>query len=210
MSRSSKRSILSHGHSIISGTVVCLSCWSAVPSATAQESESRSLMAFLSVPTTTAASSRTNISERTDRAVLTVREPQPMLMSDRKPTSAEAWEHFETEYSPSQKSPSSIKRQIETGKYGLDTAVFWRVAGQSAREARPRNVAGQHPVCGCADNHPVWQVTYRWQDLFLAPTRFARSPSRLHGFPPPQKVKTQTSGERTPQPARPSPGKPGP
>ena len=124
MSRSSKRSILSHGHSIISGTVACLSCWSAVPSATAQESESPSLMAFLSVSTTTAASSRTNISERTDRQVLTVREPQPMLMSDRKPTSTEAWEHFETEYSPSQKSPSSIKRQIETAKYGLDTAVF--------------------------------------------------------------------------------------
>jgi hypothetical protein len=81
-------------------------------------------MASLSVSTTTAASSRTNISERTDRQVLTAREPQPMLMSDRKPTSTEAWEHFETEYSPSQKSPSSIKRQIETAKYGLDTAVF--------------------------------------------------------------------------------------
>ena len=124
MSRSSKRSILSHGHLIISGTVACLSCWSAVPSATAQESEPPSLMAFLSVPTTTAASSRTNISERTDRVVLTVRESQPMLMPDRKPTSAEAWERFQEEYSPPQKSSSTVKRQIQTAKYGLDTAVF--------------------------------------------------------------------------------------
>jgi hypothetical protein len=45
-------------------------------------------------------------------------------MSDRKPTSVEAWERFETDYSPSQKFPSPIKRQIETAKYDLDTAVF--------------------------------------------------------------------------------------
>jgi hypothetical protein len=47
-----------------------------------------------------------------------------MLISHRKPTDAEAWEGFEAEYSPPQKSPSPIKRQIETAKYGLDTAVF--------------------------------------------------------------------------------------
>jgi hypothetical protein len=81
-------------------------------------------MASLSVPTTTAAPSRTNINERTDRQVLTLRESQPMLMSDHKPTSAEAWERFEADYSPSQKSPSPVKRRIESAKYGLDTAVF--------------------------------------------------------------------------------------
>ncbi len=124
MSRCCKRSIRSQWHSTISGTVVCLSCWSAVPSATAQESKSPALMAFLSVPTTTAASSRTNVNEQADRRVLTLRESQPMLMSDRSPTSAEAWERFEADYSPSQKSPSPIKRQIESAKYGLDTAVF--------------------------------------------------------------------------------------
>jgi len=47
-----------------------------------------------------------------------------MLMSHRLPTDAEAWERFEAEYSPPQKSPSLIKRQIETAKYGLDAAVF--------------------------------------------------------------------------------------
>jgi hypothetical protein len=81
-------------------------------------------MASLSIPTTTAASSRTNISERADYQALTVRERQPMLMSDRKPTDAEAWERFEADYSPTQKSPSPIKCRIESVKYGLDTAVF--------------------------------------------------------------------------------------
>jgi hypothetical protein len=80
-------------------------------------------MAFLSVPTTTAESSRTNMSERTGRQVLTLRESQPMLLSNRKATSSEAWERFEADYSPPQKS-SPVKRQIESAKFGLDTAVF--------------------------------------------------------------------------------------
>jgi hypothetical protein len=46
-----------------------------------------------------------------------------MLRSDRKPTNDEAWERFETEYSPPQGS-SPIKRQIQSAKFGLDTAVF--------------------------------------------------------------------------------------
>jgi hypothetical protein len=81
-------------------------------------------MASLSVSPTAAASIHSNISERTDRHALTEREIQPMLMSHRKPTDAEAWESFEAEYSPPQKSSSPVKRQIETAKYGLDTAVF--------------------------------------------------------------------------------------
>jgi hypothetical protein len=82
-------------------------------------------MAFLSVSTiTTESTIRSNISERTDRKVFTERELQPMLMPQRQPTNAEAWERFEAEYSPPQKSPSPIKRQIETAKYGFDTAVF--------------------------------------------------------------------------------------
>lgn len=124
MSRCRKRSILSHWHSTISGTVACLACWSAVLSATAQQAEPPSLMAFLSVSTITAQSIRSNISERTDRQVLTERELQPILMPHRKPTNAEAWERFESEYSPPQKTPSPIKRQIASTKYGLDTAVF--------------------------------------------------------------------------------------
>jgi hypothetical protein len=67
---------------------------------------------------------RSNISERTDRQVPAERELQPMLMSHRLPTDAEAWERFEAEYSPPHKSSSPVKRQIETAKYGLDTAVF--------------------------------------------------------------------------------------
>jgi hypothetical protein len=80
-------------------------------------------MASLSVSTTTTGSSRSNTNERTGRQVLTLRESQPMLMPDRKPTGTEAWVNFEADYSPPQKS-SPIKRQIENAKYGLDTAVF--------------------------------------------------------------------------------------
>jgi hypothetical protein len=121
----SKHSIRPHWRSTISGTVACVSCWSAVPAATAQQSESPSLIAFLSVSTIPAVSIRSNINERTDhRQALTERELQPILVPHRKPTDNEAWERFEAEYSPPQKSPSSIKRQIETTKYGLDKAVF--------------------------------------------------------------------------------------
>ncbi len=81
------------------------------------------MMAFLSVPTTTAASSRTNASEWAYRQALTLREAQPVQMSDRKLTSDEAWARFENDYSPTQKS-SAIKRPIENVKYGLDTCVF--------------------------------------------------------------------------------------
>ena len=124
MNRCSRHSILSHWRSTITGTVACVSCWSAVPSATAQQSESPFLMASLSISTIPAGSIHSNISERIDRQALTDREPRPILVASRKPTDAEAWESFEAEYSPPQKSPSLIKRQIETAKYGLDTAVF--------------------------------------------------------------------------------------
>ena len=81
-------------------------------------------MASLSVSPTAAASIHSNMSERTDRQEIAERDLQPILVSSRKPTDTEAWESFEAEYSPPQKSPSPIKRQIEAAKYGLDTAVF--------------------------------------------------------------------------------------
>ena len=124
MSRCSNRSILSLRHSSILGTVACLCCWSAAPSATAQQSESPLLVAFLSVDTVRAESTRSNVSERTGRQILTEREIEPILVPHRKPTDHEAWERFEAEYKLPIRSPSAIKRQIETAKYGLDTAVF--------------------------------------------------------------------------------------
>jgi hypothetical protein len=125
VSRYSQHSSLSHWRSTISGTVACVSCWSTVPSALAQEPVSPSLIAFLSVSTIPPDCLRSNINnERTKRQALTERELQPVLMPHRTPTDAEAWVRFETEYSPPQKSPSPIKRQIETAKYGLDTALF--------------------------------------------------------------------------------------
>ncbi|MGA2602944.1 MAG: hypothetical protein ABSG14_01820 [Verrucomicrobiia bacterium] len=124
MNSCSKHSIRSYWRSTISGTVACVSCWSAVPSATAQQPESSSLMTYLSVSPITAASIRSKISERTDHQAPAERELQSILMPQRKLTDTEVWERFEAEYSPPQKSPSLIKRQIETAKYGLDTAVF--------------------------------------------------------------------------------------
>ena len=122
MSSYSKYSVLSHWRSTLSATVACITCWSAVLSATAQESPS--MVAFLSISTIPAASIRNAIIERADLRALTERDRQAILTSHRAPTDAEAWERFEAEYSPPQKSPSLIKRQIETAKYGLDTAVF--------------------------------------------------------------------------------------
>jgi hypothetical protein len=81
-------------------------------------------MASLSVSPIATASIRSNINERTARQVPAEREFQRMLVPQRKPTDTEAWERFEAEYSPPHKSPSPIRRQIETAKYGLDTAVF--------------------------------------------------------------------------------------
>jgi len=124
VSSHSKRSIPSHWRSIISEAVACVSCWSAVSSATAQKSESQSLIAFLSVSAIPAESIRSNISERIDRQALTERDRQQILMSHRKPTDTEAWEKFESEFRPEQQSPSPVKREIEAAKYGLDTAVF--------------------------------------------------------------------------------------
>lgn len=109
---------------VVALTIACVSCWSAVPSATSQQSESSSLIAFLSVSAIPAESIRSNISERTDRQALAERDRQPVLVPHHDPTDAEAWERFEADYKPPQKNPSSIKRQIETAKYGLDTAVF--------------------------------------------------------------------------------------
>ena len=118
MSRCRQHSTRSHWLSTLSGTVACVSYWSAVPPATAQNAESPFVMASLSISANPAESVRGNFSERADRQI------QPVLIPDRKPTDTEAWERFDAEYRPPQKSPSPIKRQIETAKYGLDTAVF--------------------------------------------------------------------------------------
>ena len=45
------------------------------------------------------------------------------VLQDR-PTDIEVWEKFESEFRPKQRSPSLVKRQIETAKYGLDTTVL--------------------------------------------------------------------------------------
>ena len=124
MSSYSKHGILSYWRPALSAIVACVFCWSAVPSATAQESASPSLVALLSISTIPAASIQTTTSERADLRTLTERDRLAILTSHHAPTDAEAWDRFDTEYRPPQQNPSPVKRQIEAAKYGLDTTVF--------------------------------------------------------------------------------------
>ena len=126
MSTCSKRSILTHWRSTLAVTVACIACWSAVPSATAQKSQPPVLIASLSVSTIQPEFFLSSVRERPDRPAPQVieRTDWPIRVFHRKPTDAEAWEKFESEYRPEQRSPSLVKRQIETAKYGLDTTVF--------------------------------------------------------------------------------------
>jgi hypothetical protein len=83
-------------------------------------------MASLSVSTIQPEFMLTSVREQPDRPPPRVAErtdwPLPLL--HRKPTDTEAWEKFDSEFRPEKRSPSPVKRQIETAKYGLDTTVF--------------------------------------------------------------------------------------
>jgi hypothetical protein len=84
------------------------------------------VMASLSVSTIQPSFILNRVRERPDPPAPQVIErpdwPLPVLHG--KPTNAEAWEKFEAEYEPQHPSPSPVKRQIETAKYGLDTTLF--------------------------------------------------------------------------------------
>ena len=120
------QSIANRWHSIVTVTVAWIACWSVVPSAAAQKSESPMVMASLSVSTIQPEFILTRVRERPDCPAPRVAERTdwPLPMRRHKPTDAEAWEKFESEFRPEQRSPSPVKRQIETAKYGLDTTVF--------------------------------------------------------------------------------------
>lgn len=126
MSSCSRQSIANRWHSILTVTVAWIACWSVVPSAPAQKSESPMVMASLSVSTIQPEFMLTSVRERPDPPAPRVAERTdwPLPMRRHKPTDAEAWEKFESEFRPEQRSPSPVKRQIETAKYGLDTTAF--------------------------------------------------------------------------------------
>jgi hypothetical protein len=83
-------------------------------------------MASLSVSAIQPAFFLGSVSQRTDRQTPRVLERADWLLRapQRAPTDNEAWEKFESEFRPEQRSPSPVKRQIETAKYALDTTVF--------------------------------------------------------------------------------------
>lgn len=83
-------------------------------------------MASLSVSTIQPEFFLTSVCEVPDHPAprVTERTDWPLPVLHGKPTDTEAWEKFESEFRPEQRSPSLVKRQIETAKYGLDTSVF--------------------------------------------------------------------------------------
>ena len=83
-------------------------------------------MASLSVSTIQPEFILTRVREQPDcpapRGAERIEWPLPALHG--KPTDIEAWEKFDSEFRPAHRSPSPVKRQIETAKYGLDTTTF--------------------------------------------------------------------------------------
>ena len=126
MSRYTKQSIPSHWHPTLTVTVACITWWLVVPSAPAQESESPTLVASLSLSTIQTEPILDSVREQPDRPAPRVAErtDRPIPVLHRKPTDAEAWESFEAEYKPPQENPTLVKHQIESAKYGLDTTLF--------------------------------------------------------------------------------------
>jgi hypothetical protein len=121
-----KRSILTQWRSTLTMTVASVAWWAAVPSTPAQESKSPALIAFLSVSTVQPEPILNSVRERADQRALrnVERDHWPITVPHHKPTDMEAWEKFDSEFRPEQQSPSLVKRQIETAKYGVDTTLF--------------------------------------------------------------------------------------
>ncbi|HUJ08957.1 MAG TPA: hypothetical protein VL171_02940 [Verrucomicrobiae bacterium] len=113
-------------HSILTVTVTCIASWSTARAAPAQKSESPTVMASLSVSTIQPEFTLAKLRERPNLPAPQIgeRTDWPLPVRHGKPTDAEAWEKFETEYRPEPWLRSPVKRQIETVKYGLDTTVF--------------------------------------------------------------------------------------
>jgi hypothetical protein len=84
------------------------------------------LVASLSVSTIQAEPTLNSVREQPDQQTLRPIEGdvRPITVPHRKATDAEAWEKFEAEFRPERRSSSSIKHQIESAKYGLDTTLF--------------------------------------------------------------------------------------
>ena len=126
MSTCSKQNISTRWRSALTITVGCVASWSAVTSATAQKSEPPVLVASLSVSTIQPEFILNSVRERPDHPApqMIERTDWPIPVLHRKPTDAEAWEQFEADYQPEPRSRSTVKRPIETAKYGLDVTVF--------------------------------------------------------------------------------------
>jgi len=126
MSTCSTHSIRTHWPSTLTIAAGCVAGWLAIPSASAQESEPPVLVASLSASTIQPEFFLNSVHERPDRPLPRLIEPadRPIPGFHRKPTDIDDWTEFEAEYRPEPRSPSPVKRPIETAKYGLDVTVF--------------------------------------------------------------------------------------
>ena len=125
MSNCAKRNIRSHWCSTLTVVVGCVIWWSAAPTVPAEESAPPVFIAALSVtppPEFILERVRELPDRPVPRAITRPTPPAPVL--HHKPTDAEAWERFETEYRLTSNSPLLGKHQLEIAKYGLDATVF--------------------------------------------------------------------------------------
>jgi len=83
-------------------------------------------MASLSISTIQPEFFLASAREPTDRLALrSINPTNSRLIEPPRPlTDHEAWEKFDSEFRPDPRSPSLIKRELQTAKFGLDTAVF--------------------------------------------------------------------------------------
>lgn len=126
MSRYCQRTSRPHWHAMLIGLVMGAVLRAAVPPTTAEEPKSTALVASLSLaPAPSLPGLNAGAEPPAPRPLhpLTVTN-WPITKPVHNPTDGEAWQTFEAEYRLPNKNPSLIKRQIETVKYGLDTAAF--------------------------------------------------------------------------------------
>ena len=126
VSRGRNQSTPADWRSILTVILACVAGWSVVPSARAQKPVSPTVMALLSISPIQPEFFLTSVREQTNYQALRSIKPvdSRLIEPHRALTDNEAWQQFETEFAPQHPSPSPVKHQIETAKYGIDTTAF--------------------------------------------------------------------------------------
>lgn len=125
-SRRPKRGIVVPRLSRLTLTIAWVALGLLVPVVRAQEPKLPAVVASVSAPSIPTEFLLRKVPERIVPTATRVTEAANWRIAapERAPTEDEAWARFEVEYRPEYQSPSLIKHQIESAKYGLDCAVF--------------------------------------------------------------------------------------